>query len=87
MGIDSAGGYNKAFACKSLCGSTNRHVWSYAVHCVRVSGLSDSSNFSVFNSDVGFVDSCVIEDDAVCNNEIQIAASSRCIYRLSHSVA
>ena len=87
VGVDSARRYNQALTRKCLSGSSHSHSRTYAVHRVRVSGLSDSSDFSVFDSDISLVNSCIIKNYTVRNHQVQITAIARCVHRLPHSVA
>ena len=86
MGIQSAGGKDQAFTGQGFCGSAYGHSGSYPVHNCRVSGLADACDLSVFNSDICFVDPCIIQDQGVGDHQIQISVGAGGLYRLAHAV-
>ena len=86
VGINSASSYDHAFSCQCLCGSSNRHARSYAVHNIRISCFSDSDDFAVFDTDICFYDSGHIHDQCICDDQIQISVFAAGLNRLSHTV-
>ena len=75
---------DQAFTSQGFCGSAYGHSGSYPVHNCRVSGLADACDLSVFNSDICFVDPCIIQDQGVGDHQIQISVGAGGLYRLAH---
>ena len=86
MGVNSTCGYNHSLTGKCLCRCTNCHSRCHTVHDIRVSGLTDSRNLTVFDTDICFDDSSGIYDQCIGNHEIKITIFATSFYRLSHTV-
>ena len=86
MGVDSSGGDNFSFAGDHLRSRADHHTGRYAAHDVRIAGLANSHNAPAANSDVGFVNSAVVHDHRVGDDQIEDAVRGRCPGGLSHAV-
>ena len=86
VSIDTTSGNDQAFSCQSLCGSANNHAWGNAIHDVWVTSLTDTSDQTVTDTDICLVDACVVEDQSVCDNEIQLTVCGQVVNCLAHTV-
>ena len=73
MAINATGSHDEVFACDGFRGGPDDKIRVDAVHGVGVSGFSDSHDASVFDADIGFHDSPMIENHGVGDNEIERA--------------
>ncbi len=60
-----------SFTGDHFCSGSNHHAGRYAAHDVRIAGLADSHDAAVANANVSFVDSVMIDDHRVGNDQIQ----------------
>ena len=86
MRIDSARCHDKIFSCEGFRRRSHRHAGRHAVHNVRISGFSDSFDFSVLDSDIRLNDTVYIHDQRIGNHQIQISVRAFRLHRLSHTI-
>ena len=87
MGVDAARCQNQSFAGERLCGGSDRHARRHAVHNRWISGLSDSCNPAVLDSDICLVNTGAVQHQRVGDDKVEIAVRAGRLYRLSHTVS
>ena len=86
MSIDTACCNDHAFCSDCFSGCAYSHSRSNAVHKIRVSCLADADDFTVFHTDVSLYDTCIVNDQSVCDNQIQVTVAAASLYGLAHAV-
>ena len=86
MGVDPACRQDHPLPCQSLRGCANGHALCHAIHDIRISGLSDTCNFSVPDPDIRLEYPRIVDHQRIGDNQIQIAVFMSGSYRLSHAV-
>ena len=71
VGINSSCCQDQSLPCQCFRGGTNDHPRCYPVHDLGISGLSDTGNFSVFNTYICLINSCGINDQCAGNDHVQ----------------
>ena len=87
VGVDSAGRHDFSFAGNHFRSRADDHSGRHAAHDVRIAGLADSHDASVADSDVGFVDSAVVHDHRIGDDQIENAVRGSRRRGLPHAVA
>ena len=78
MCINTTSCNDKSLCSKCLCSCTNCHAGCYACLCSRVTCFTDTSDETILDTDICLVNSCIVKDKAVCDNEVKIAVSTCC---------
>ena len=73
MRIDPTGRDDLSFSRQHLGASADLHSLRHAIHHVGIAGLADADNPAVTDADVRLHDAPPIDDDRICNDEIQRA--------------
>ena len=81
--VNSAGRHDFSFAGDHFRSRADDHAGRHAAHDVRIAGLADSHDASVADSDVGFVDSAVIHDHRVRDDQIESAIRAKSPSRIA----
>ena len=76
MSIDTTSCNDHAFSCDSFCRSGYYHVRHNAILDVRVTSFTDTSDLTIFDTDISFNDAPVVNDNSVCKNIVKSAVSS-----------
>ena len=87
VGIDSTGGDNLPFAGDHFRSCSYHESCRYSSHDVRISRFTYPSDAPAANADVRFNDSPMVDDDGVCDDEVQGALCGSSCCGLAHSVA
>ena len=87
VSVDSAGRHDFSFAGDHFRSRADDHAGGHAIHDVRIAGLADSHDAPAADSDVGFVDSAVVHDHRIGDDQIESAVSGSRRRGLAHAVA
>ena len=88
VGVNAAGRYDFSFPGDHFRSRTDDHAGRHAAHDVRIAGLADSYNASAANANVCLVDSAVVHDHRIGDNQIENASVRGSRRRgLPHAVA
>ena len=86
MGIQTSCCQNQPFTSQCFRGSSHSHARCYTIHHTWISRLSDTCDLPVFDPDIRFVDSCIIQHQCIGDHQIQIPVFACSGNRLSHTV-
>src|SRR6187401_2469726 len=87
VGIDAAGCQNPALSGEDLRGGSDLHSTSYAIHDAGISRLSDCGDPTITDCDISLVDSGVVENQRIGDNQIGRTSRTSRFRRLTHAVA
>ncbi len=87
VGVNSAGCHDFSFTGDYFRSRADDHSGRYTAHDVRVASLANSHNASAADSDVGLIDSAVVYDHRIRDDQIENAIRGSRRRRLSHAVA
>ena len=85
--VNSAGRHDFSFAGDHLGSRADDHSGSYAAHDIRIAGLADSRDAPVADSDVGLVNSAVVHDHRIGDDQIENAVRGSGGRGLAHAIA
>ena len=85
MRIKTSGGHDQSFSRNHFCSGSNDKVLVNSIHDRRISCFSDSTDLTVFHSDICFHDSPVIHDHCIRDYCIRALVIRNCT-GLSHTI-
>ena len=86
MRINSTGCNNQPFTGKGFCRCSYCHSRCDTVHHAWISCFSNSFDFSIFNTNICFYNTCIIQNQSICNDQVQIPICTFSFYRLTHTI-
>ncbi|MNY50415.1 hypothetical protein D3C86_1859160 [compost metagenome] len=69
--INTTSGCDQPFPAMRFGAGTDNHIRLHTILCIRISGLSYAYNLSVFDANICFYNTPVINNRYICNDQIK----------------